>query len=211
MSVSSGMAVPHEDRHETSAAGAPRLRLVRGEGRGREGGAAARWIGTVADRLMCRSSLVPVAPLLDVRAFEWTRDLRAHWRVIRDEARECAAATAVSAAHHPATAAILSRIPGLHAAWFELLPSGAHAVARPRGGRALLTCHLGLAVPRDGDLRMRLGERVVRWAQGETLLFDATQAPGWWNDNDEAGLVLAAQMRRPMRQPGRWIAEALLR
>lgn len=172
---------------------------------------ATRSIEKLADHLMCRWSLLPITPLLDVRAFEWTCELRTHWQTIGEEARGCADRSAVTPSAFPATAAILSRVPGLHAAWFECLPPGIHAADRPAGGRALLTCHLGLEVPRGGDLRMRLGDRVARWAQGETLLFDAAQAQARWNDSGETGLVLAVQVRRPMRRPGRWIADALLR
>lgn len=204
-------AIQHEVHDEAPAGAARRLALVRPDAGAPRAGVGARWIDALADRLMCRSSLVPTAPLLDVRAFDWTCDLRAHWQVVREEARGRADGTPVTALEFPATAALLTRIPGLHAARFELLPPGAHAGRHAAGARALLTCHLGLDVPRGGDLRMRLGERVVRWAQGETLLFDATRARAWWNDSVECGRVLAIEVRRPMCQPGRWIADRLLR
>lgn len=207
--VSSRTAIQQYDDRETPTRGAPRLRLAQGGAGGSAWGVATRWAEVVADRMLCRSSLVPVTPLLDVRQFEWTRDLRVHWQAVRSECD--GVAMTVAAGTHPITAAILSRIPEFHAARFERLPSGAHAAARGCGGRALLTCHLGLHVPRGGDLRMRLGDRVVRWAEGETLLFDATQAQAWWNDSADMGLVLVVEFRRPMQRSGRWLADWLLR
>ena len=41
----------------------------------------------IADRVLAGCSLVPVAPVLDVRAFGWTGGLRDPWRPIRDQAR----------------------------------------------------------------------------------------------------------------------------
>ncbi len=172
---------------------------------------------------------MPVAPVLDVRAFDWTGGLRDHWRTIRDEARFAAldgdragaegrfalwrrgGREAVNAARCPATAAAVAAIPGLDSASFSVLPPGAHVPVQRGPTRGLLTCHLGLIVPRDGDARMRVGDRVIRWAEGETLVFDDTYEHEAWNDSGSTRVVLRVRVRRPLRQPGRWIADALLR
>jgi aspartyl/asparaginyl beta-hydroxylase (cupin superfamily) len=183
----------------------------------------------IADRVIGEFSLVPVAPVLDVRAFGWTRGLRDNWRAIRDEARAAALGVeraqddarftawpgvgreSVNAARCPATAAAVAAIPGLDSAGFAVLPPGAHLPVQRGPTRGLLTCHLGLIVPRDGDARMRVGDRMVRWAEGETLVFDDTYDHEVWNDSGGTGVVLRIRVRRPLRQPGRWFADTLLR
>ncbi|HEV7288993.1 aspartyl/asparaginyl beta-hydroxylase domain-containing protein [Sphingomonas sp.] len=181
----------------------------------------------LADRVIAAFSLVPVAPVLDVRVFCWTRGLRDAWRTIREEALATAslrdqgdapfvlwrrgARVDANIARCPATAAAVGRIPGLESASFAILPPGAHVPRRRGATRGLLTCHLGLIVPRDGDVRMRVGDRMVRWAEGETLVFDDTYDHEAWNDTGGTRVVLRVRVRRPLRQPGRWFADTLLR
>ncbi|MEP7006106.1 MAG: aspartyl/asparaginyl beta-hydroxylase domain-containing protein, partial [Sphingomonas bacterium] len=74
-----------------------------------------------------------------------------------------------------------------------------------------VTCHLGLIVPRDGDVRMRVGNRVVRWAEGETLVFDDTYDHEVWNETSGTRALLLIQFERPLRRPGKWIADAFLK
>ena len=76
--------------------------------------------------------------------------------------------------------------------------------------KGLITCHLGLIVPRDGDVRMRVDDRIVRWAEGETLVFDDTYQHEVWNDTDGTRVVLLIQFERPLRQPGKWFADLFL-
>ncbi len=186
-------------------------------------------LNRIADRVIGEFSLVPVAPVLDMRAFGWTRELRDNWRAIRDEARATALGTdqgqadarvtlwrrggreSANAARCPATAAAVAAIPGLDSASFSVLPPGAHVPVHRGPTRGLLTCHLGLIVPRDGDARMRVGDRMVRWAEGETLVFDDTYDHESWNDSGGTRVVLRVRVRRPLRQPGRWFADTLLR
>jgi len=110
----------------------------------------------------------------------------------------------------PITAAAVAQIPGLNSAFFSILAPGTHIPVHRGVTKALVTCHLGLIVPRDGDVRMRVGERVVRWAEGETLVFDDTYDHEVWNDTSGTRVVLLIQFRRPMRQPGKWIADKVM-
>lgn len=111
----------------------------------------------------------------------------------------------------PKTAAIVERIPGLNSAFFSILAPGTHIPAHRGVTKGLVTCHLGLLVPRDGDVRMRVGNRVVRWAEGETLVFDDTYDHEVWNETSGTRVVLLIQFERPLRRPGKWIADAFLR
>ena len=110
----------------------------------------------------------------------------------------------------PATAALVRDIPGLNSAFFSILAPGTHIPPHRGVTKGLITCHLGLVIPRDGDARLRIGDRVLRWAEGETLVFDDTYDHEVWNDSAGTRVVLAIQFRRPLRNPGRWLAERLL-
>lgn len=110
----------------------------------------------------------------------------------------------------PITTATVARIPGLNSAFFSILAPGTHIPAHRGVTKGLITCHLGLIVPRDGDVRMRVDDRIVRWAEGETLVFDDTYNHEVWNDTENTRVVLLIQVRRPLRNPGKWIADTFL-
>lgn len=111
----------------------------------------------------------------------------------------------------PVTTALAERIPGLNSAFFSILAPGTHIPAHRGVTKGLITCHLGLVVPRDGDVRMRVHDRIVRWAEGETLVFDDTWQHEVWNDTEGTRVVLLIQFERPLRNPGKWVADMFLR
>jgi beta-hydroxylase len=108
------------------------------------------------------------------------------------------------------TTQVVEQIPGLNSAFFSILAPGTHIPAHRGVTKGLITCHLGLIVPRDGDVRMRVADRVMRWSEGETLVFDDTYDHEVWNDTSGTRVVLLIQVRRPLRNPGRWIADIFL-
>lgn len=110
----------------------------------------------------------------------------------------------------PVTSALVEQIPGMNSAFFSILAPGTHIPAHQGVTKGLITCHLGLVVPRDGDVRMRVDDRVVRWSEGETLVFDDTYDHEVWNDTSGTRVVLLIQFRRPLRQPGRWFVDRFL-
>jgi aspartyl/asparaginyl beta-hydroxylase (cupin superfamily) len=110
----------------------------------------------------------------------------------------------------PRTRAVIEGIPGLNTAFFSILAPGTHIPAHRGVSKGLITCHLALIVPRDGDVRMRVDDRVVRWAEGETLVFDDTYDHEVWNETAGTRVVLLIQFARPLRQPGKWIADLFL-
>jgi aspartyl/asparaginyl beta-hydroxylase (cupin superfamily) len=110
----------------------------------------------------------------------------------------------------PRTAELVAQIPGLNSAFFSILAPGAHIPAHRGVSKGLITCHLGLIVPRDGDVRMRVKDRVVRWAEGETLVFDDTYDHEVWNEASGTRVVLLIQFERPLRQPGKWFSDLFL-
>jgi beta-hydroxylase len=110
----------------------------------------------------------------------------------------------------PRTVAAVAKIPNLNSAFFSILAPGTHIPAHRGVTKGLITCHLGLIVPRDGDVRMRVDDRIVRWAEGETLVFDDTYDHEVWNDTENTRVVLLIQFRRPLRNPGKWISDTFL-
>ncbi|MGP7795073.1 aspartyl/asparaginyl beta-hydroxylase domain-containing protein [Sphingomonas sp. CLY1604] len=110
----------------------------------------------------------------------------------------------------PATRALVERIPGLNSAFFSILAPGTHIPAHRGVTKGLITCHLGLIVPRDGDVRMRVADRFVRWSEGETLVFDDTYDHEVWNDTSGTRVVLLVQFERPLRNPGKWFADLFM-
>ena len=111
----------------------------------------------------------------------------------------------------PETAKLVAGIPGLNSAFFSILAPGTHIPDHRGVTKGLITCHLGLIVPRDGDVRMRVDTRIVRWAEGETLVFDDTYQHEVWNDTSGTRVVLLVQFERPLRNPGKAIAGFFLR
>lgn len=110
----------------------------------------------------------------------------------------------------PVTAATVAQIPDLNSAFFSILAPGTHIPSHRGVTKGLITCHLGLIVPKDGDVRMRVDDRIVRWAEGETLVFDDTYDHEVWNDTDNTRVVLLIQIKRPLRHPGKWVADTFL-
>ena len=110
----------------------------------------------------------------------------------------------------PATARLVAQIPGLNSAFFSILAPGTHIPDHRGVTKGLITCHLGLIVPADGDVRMRVDDRIVRWSQGETLVCDDTYRHEVWNDTSGTRVVLLVQFKRPLKNPGRWIADFFL-
>lgn len=110
----------------------------------------------------------------------------------------------------PRTAEVVKGIPGLNSAFFSILAPGTHIPAHRGVTKGLITCHLGLIVPRDGDVRMRVHDRVVRWAEGETVVFDDTYQHEVWNDTGGTRVVLLIQFERPLRNPGKWFADMFM-
>ncbi|MBX9795460.1 MAG: aspartyl/asparaginyl beta-hydroxylase domain-containing protein [Sphingomonas sp.] len=107
----------------------------------------------------------------------------------------------------PRTARVVEQIPGLNSAFFSILSPGAHIPDHRGVTKGLITCHLGLVVPADGDTRMRVDDQIVRWAEGETLVFDDTYRHEVWNDSRGTRVVLLIQFERPLRQPGKWFSD----
>lgn len=110
----------------------------------------------------------------------------------------------------PETAAAVARIPGMKTALFSILSARKHIPAHRGPYKGLLRCHLGLLVPEPEACRIRVGDQVTGWREGQVLIFDDTREHEVWNDGDSERVVLFIDFLRPMRAPQSWVNRAVL-
>ena len=115
----------------------------------------------------------------------------------------------------PDTAAVLEQIPGLVTAFFSILAPGAHIPPHRGVTKRIVNCHLALMVPRQASqpedrCRMLVDDQVVTWEPGKCVVFDDTYQHAVWNPTQEMRVVLLLQVKRPIRQPGRFLGDLFL-
>jgi ornithine lipid ester-linked acyl 2-hydroxylase len=111
----------------------------------------------------------------------------------------------------PETAALVSRVPGLVTAFFSILGPGKHIPAHRGAYRGIIRYHLGLIIPRESyKCRMRIGEEVYCWREGESIVFDDTYEHEVWNETDEVRVVLFIDVVRPLRFPASALNRTLI-
>ncbi|HEY6879694.1 MAG TPA: aspartyl/asparaginyl beta-hydroxylase domain-containing protein [Polyangiales bacterium] len=98
----------------------------------------------------------------------------------------------------PQTARLLERIPGMKTAFFSILAPRTHILAHRGPYKGVLRYHLGLKVPEPELCRLRVDRELVRWHEGESLLFDDTYEHEAWNDSNFERVVLFVDVLRPL-------------
>jgi beta-hydroxylase len=112
----------------------------------------------------------------------------------------------------PVTCALLEKIPNLQTAWFSILAPGYHIPAHRGVSKGIIRGHLGLMVPADREkCRMRVGDAICVWREGEVFVFDDTFEHEVWNDTGEERVILLFDFDRPMRPLGRLLNNGFLR
>jgi ornithine lipid ester-linked acyl 2-hydroxylase len=102
----------------------------------------------------------------------------------------------------PQTAELMQRIPGMTTAMFSILSPRKHILDHRGPYKGVLRYHLGLIVPKDAErCRIRVGEDIRHWREGESLIFDDTFNHEVWNDTDETRVVLFVDVLRPLPSP----------
>lgn len=87
---------------------------------------------------------------------------------------------------------------------FSILAPGYHIPPHRGVTKGLIRVHLALKIPREVEnVRMRVGDGICHWTEGECLVFDDTFEHEVWNDTEEERVVLLFDFERPMRLPGR--------
>ena len=99
---------------------------------------------------------------------------------------------------------MLETIPNLQTAWFSILAPGAHITPHKGVTKGIVTCHLGLIVPKDRDnCYLRVEDERLNWEPGKIFVFDDTAVHEVRNDTDEERVVLLWHVDRPMKAPAR--------
>ena len=101
----------------------------------------------------------------------------------------------------PETTALLRHITGMKSAFFSILMPGTRL--KPHRGHfaGVLRYHLGLKVPDPQKCGLRVGQHIVHWQEGKSLVFDDTFEHEAWNDSDELRVVLFVDFARPLPFP----------
>jgi ornithine lipid ester-linked acyl 2-hydroxylase len=112
----------------------------------------------------------------------------------------------------PRTAALMRQIPGMTTAMFSILSPRKHILDHRGPYKGVLRYHLGLIVPRDARAcRIRVGEDIRHWEEGQSMVFDDTYNHEVWNDTDETRVVLFVDALRPLPSPWSQINRAIVR
>jgi ornithine lipid ester-linked acyl 2-hydroxylase len=112
----------------------------------------------------------------------------------------------------PRTAALMRGIPGMSTAMFSILSPRKHILDHRGPYKGVLRYHLGLIVPEDAQAcRIRVGEDMRHWEQGESMIFDDTFNHEVWNDTDETRVVLFVDFLRPLPFPESAINRMIVR
>jgi aspartyl/asparaginyl beta-hydroxylase (cupin superfamily) len=112
----------------------------------------------------------------------------------------------------PRTAALMREIPGMTTAMISILSPRKHILDHRGPYKGVLRYHLGLIVPEDASsCRIRVGDDVRHWQEGQSLLFDDTFNHEVWNDTDETRVVLFVDVLRPLPFPESLINRMIIR
>src|SRR6266850_3985657 len=111
----------------------------------------------------------------------------------------------------PETMRLLKKIPGMKTAFFSILSPHKHIPAHRGAYNGILRFHLGLMVPEPQEkCRIRIGNEIRHWDEGEGLIFDDTFNHEVWNDTDGYRVVLFVDFARPLKPQFHRMNEAFL-
>jgi beta-hydroxylase len=110
----------------------------------------------------------------------------------------------------PETWRIVQKIPGLKTAMFSVFQPGKRLPPHRGPYNGVLRLHLGLLVPEQGNLGIRVGSEERRWSEGNVLIFDDAYEHEAWNETDKPRVVLFVDFERPLRFPANIINHMLL-
>lgn len=110
----------------------------------------------------------------------------------------------------PVTAREVEKIPGLISAFYSIHEPGTHLPRHYGPTRGTITCHLALQVPKSDRCRISVDDKEYHWHEGQCFVFDDTYYHEVWNDTDEERVILLIQFERPLRQPGKAVADSFM-
>jgi len=102
----------------------------------------------------------------------------------------------------PRTAALMREIPGMTTAMFSILSPRKHILEHRGPYKGVLRYQLGLIIPTDAEsCRIRVGDDIRHWRDGESMIFDDTFNHEVWNDTDDTRVILFVDVLRPLPFP----------
>ena len=105
---------------------------------------------------------------------------------------------AENCARCPETVRLLQNIPGPRQSMFSILAPRKHIPPHRGPYKGLLRYHLGLMIPGpEGSCRIRVGNDVRSWKEGESIIFDDSNEHEVWNETDSYRVVLFVDFVRP--------------
>ena len=115
-----------------------------------------------------------------------------------------------TARHFPRTRAAVASCPQFTTIGFSALEPRSHIATHVGSNRGALRYQLPITVPGEpGDCRIRIGDEVVVWQEGRSVLFDLKTSHEAWNDADERRVLFMIETAMPLRQPlatvNRWV------
>jgi len=114
--------------------------------------------------------------------------------------------------HCPETTRLLKKIPGMQTAFFSILSPGKHIPVHRGPYNGVLRFHLGLITPEPQErCRIRVGNDIHIWKNGEAVVFDDTYLHEVRNDTDGYRAVLFVDFARPLKFPMNLINRLLLK
>ena len=114
-------------------------------------------------------------------------------------------------ARAPKTAALVAKVPELNSAFFSILDPGATIPPHRGVTRGLVTCHLGIKIPKDSaNCWIEVEGQRQNWGNGQWLVFDDCFQHHVANETDEMRVVLLVQVKRPMRFFGKMVHDTWL-
>ena len=115
----------------------------------------------------------------------------------------------------PETTRLIESVPGMTTAFFSILAPGKHIPAHRGPYKGVVRYHLGLKVPEPPEqCWIRVGDRIIHWREGRSLVFDDTYEHEVRNETDGERVVLFMDVMRPLRFPAslvNWLAFHLIR
>lgn len=99
----------------------------------------------------------------------------------------------------PRTTEVVRGIPGLTVAGFSILEPGTHITEHRGPNKGALRYQLGVIVPgAPGDCRIRVGDEMIVWRDGEGVMFDFTVPHEAWNDSADIRVLLMLEVISPL-------------
>lgn len=99
----------------------------------------------------------------------------------------------------PRTTEVVRSIPGLTVAGFSVLEAGTHITTHRGPNKGALRHQMGIIVPgAEGDCRIRVGDEMLVWREGECVMFDFTVEHEAWNDSDGTRVLLMLEVITPL-------------